>query len=446
MVHRLPISLVVAALPCAIVGPLVAPLHAQADPVPVRAGAGFANPFAARPDRLEDRVIATFRVPFDADSLDATLRLVGARLIETAASGAFAVIGVPNGTVDAWVAWLEQQSLVVFAEPDYLAYTCETPDDPMFKPFQWNLYDAGTQSGNGVANFGIQAMTAWNRNKGAGVIVAIVDTGVAYESYSSYRRAPDLAGVKFVSPWDFVANHVHANDDNGHGTHVCGTICQSTNNALGCAGIANQCQIMPVKVLDKYGSGAYSTIASGITYAAEKGAKVINLSLGGGSNSKAMQSAVDYAWTKGAVICAAAGNSGAASLLFPARYKNCISVGATRFDGKRAKYSQYGSGLDVVAPGGDTSVDQNGDGQPDGIVQQTFSGSPTNFGYYFWQGTSMATPHVTAIAALVKSNQPSYTNLQIRNAIQTSCTDLGPPGYDQEYGFGLVNAALALTK
>lgn len=413
---------------------------------PLLAQSGFANPFQVRPDRHEDRLIVTFRTPLADDQLDYALRFVGAHLISTSAGGLAAVIGVPTGMVDAWIWWFEQQSLVAFAEPDHIAYTCETPDDPMFKPFQWNLYDKGVVSGSATSNFGIQAMSAWNKTKGAGVIVAIVDTGVAYESYSSYRRAPDLVGVKFVTPWDFVSNHVHANDDNGHGTHVCGTIAQATNNALGCAGIANQCSIMPVKVLDKFGSGSYSAIASGITWAVDHGAHVINLSLGGGSNSKTLSSAVDYAWTKGVVLCAAAGNSGTASVLYPARYKNCIAVGAIRFDGKRAKYSQYGPGLDVVAPGGDTSVDQNGDGQPDGIVQQTFSGSPTNFGYHFWQGTSMATPHVSGVAALVRSNKPTYSNLQTRNAIQSSCTDLGLQGYDTEYGFGLVNAALALTK
>lgn len=425
---------------------LLAPLSAQSNDLAVQPTSGFANPQVVRPERREDRVVVTFTIPFAADELDAALRLVGARLVDTAANGTFAILGVPPGTVDAWVAWLGQQSLVAFAEPEHLAYTCENPDDPMFRSYQWNFYDRGTASGTSVSNYGVQAMTAWNTAKGANTIVAIVDTGVAYESYSSYRRAPDLAGVKFVSPWDFVAKHVHANDDNGHGTHVCGTICQTTNNTLGCAGIANQCQIMPVKVLDKYGAGDYSAIASGITWAVDHGAHVINMSLGGGSNSKALQAAVDYAWSRNVVVCAAAGNSGSNSLLYPARYKNCIAIGATRFDGKRAKYSQYGSGLDVVAPGGDTSVDQNGDGQPDGIVQQTFSGSPTNFGYYFWQGTSMATPHVSAIAALVKSNKPAYNAMQIRAAIQSSCTDLGVPGYDEEYGFGLVNAALALTK
>src|SRR5262249_6497604 len=151
-------------------------------------------------------------------------------------------------------------------------------------------------------------------------------------------------------------------------------------------------------------SGQHTWIANGITWAADHGASVINMSLGGSVGSVTLQNAVVYAAAHDVVLCAAAGNTGRAGVQYPARYTECIAVGATRFDGARAQYSTTGTGIDVVAPGGQTNRDQNHDGFGDGILQQTFApGAPTSFAYYFFQGTSMATPHVAATAALVKS-------------------------------------------
>lgn len=420
---------------------------------------GFANVPQPGAERFEDRVVVKFKVPYATATLDAALDLVGLHRISTGYSDAFEVIGVPDGTVDVWVAWLSHQGIVDYAEPDYLAHTmgelvpCEAtplpmvPNDTYFSPYQWNFFDQGMTSANAVSNYGVNGVTAWNTTNGAGVTVAIVDTGVAYETYGSFTQAPDLAGATFVSPYNFVNNTTHANDDNGHGTHVTGTVRQSTNNGAGTAGLAYGCRIMPVKVLNSAGSGSLTAIANGIRYAADNGANVISMSLGGSTGSSALQSAVTYAWGRGCVLCAATGNSGRSGVSYPARYTECIAVGATRFDGARAGYSTYGTGIDVVAPGGDTSVDQNGDGYGDGILQQTFAtGSPNSFGYYFFQGTSMATPHVAAIAAMVKANKPTYTNTQVRSAIESSCRDLGSSGYDTRFGYGLVNAAAALTR
>ena len=299
-----------------------------------------------------------------------------------------------------------------------------------------------------VSNYGIQAVSAWNITRGAGVKVAVIDTGVAYENYTDpvtgtqYALASDLANTKFdtTNAYDFVNNDTHANDDNKHGTHVTGTIAQSTNNSWGCAGIAYEATILPIKVLDSSGSGTYDAIANGIIWAADHGARVINMSLGGSQGSTTLYNAIEYAYSNGVVIVCAAGNDGRALVSYPAAYSECIAVGATRFDGKRVRYSNYGSALDIVAPGGDTSVDQNKDGYGDGILQQTFSGSPTSFGYYFFQGTSMATPHVAAVAALVLSVHPEYTNSQVRTALLSTAKDLGTAGWDRYYGYGLVNA------
>ncbi len=438
---------------------LAASLPGQDDRFAVTA-AGFANDQAGKPTRFEDRVVVKFKHAYAVGDLVAALAAAGLRHLETGYGGHFEVIGVPTGTVDAFVSWLGRQGIVDYAEADGIAYTTGgngavgpalrpalIPDDPFFSPYQWNFFDQGMTSGSAVSNFGVNGVTAWNTSSGSNVIVAIVDTGIAYENFGGFTQAPDLVGATFVSPFNFVNNTTHANDDNGHGTHVAGTVRQSTNNALGVAGLAFGAQLMPVKVLNSAGSGSLTAIANGINWAASHGAKVISMSLGGSVGSTTLSNAVVNAWNAGCVLCAATGNTGRSGVSYPARYTNCIAVGATRFDGARAGYSTFGTGIDVVAPGGDVGVDQNGDGFGDGILQQTFAtGSPTVFAYYFFQGTSMATPHVAAIAAMVIANRPAYTNAQVRSAIETSCRDLGSSGYDTRFGNGLVNAAAALTR
>jgi serine protease len=401
-------------------------------------------PPADAPEFAADHVIVKFERELGPVAIDAMFGPLGAHWLSAGVDHAFDLLSVPAGTVQDWVALLSELPIVDYAEPDYVAWITSTPNDQYFFPYQWNFYDYGTLSNGYASNFGVQGMTAWNTTTGAGAIVAIVDTGVAYENYSTYSQAPDLAGATFVFPNDYVNNDAHANDDNGHGTHVCGTVCQTTNNSIGVAGLAYSCQIMPVKVLDANGSGSYSAISNGIRWAADNGANVINMSLGGSSGSTTLKSAVDYAWGKNVVICAASGNSGRSTVAYPAKYANCIAVGATRFDGARCSYSQYGTDLDVVAPGGDANVDQNHDGFGDAIVQQTFSGNPNVFNYYGFTGTSMATPHVSAVAALVKSNKSGYTNAQVRAAIENTCKDLGKAGWDNKTGWGLVNAAAAI--
>ena len=416
-------------------------------PLPTLTETGFVNDHRVAADRHEDRVVVCFDFAYDAADLDAVLESLDLRRLPQGPGAWFEVLEVPRGTVDAWVNWLGKQPGIAYAEPDHIAHTTANPNDPLFSPYQWNFFDQGQLSNGVVSNYGVNGVTAWNTSTGAGVVVAVVDTGIAYENYGAFAQAPDLGGATFVSPYNFVANTTHANDDNGHGTHVAGTIRQSTNNSVGVAGLAYNCTLMPVKVLNSAGSGSLTAIANGIRWAADHGAKVISMSLGGSSGSTTLSSAVTYAWGKGCVLCAATGNTGRSGVSYPARYTECIAVGATRFDGQRVRYSTYGTGIDVVAPGGDTSVDQNGDGYADGILQQTFAtGTPTTFGYYFFQGTSMATPHVAAIAAMVAANKPAYTNAQIRSAIETSCRDLGAAGYDTKYGNGLVNAAAALTR
>lgn len=342
----------------------------------------------------------------------------------------FRVIEVPREKVFEKIGEYLKKSDVVYAEPNYLAYALMVPNDPYYS-YQWHL--------DNPAYGGIQMEEAWDLSTGAGVTVAVVDTGI--------RKGTDLANTCFVAGWDYVNNDSDPTDDNGHGTHVAGTIAQSTNNGVGVAGVAYESCLMPVKVLGATGVGTYANVVSGVRYAADHGAKVINLSLGGSSSSLILEEALAYAYGKGVTIVAAAGNDSSSTLSYPAAYDAyVIAVGATRYDETLSYYSNYGPSLDLVAPGGDTSVDQNGDGYGDGVLQQTFRKTFLGYSwaYYFFQGTSMATPHVSGVAALLISQGNTTTPDEVRAALQQTAEDKGAPGRDDTYGYGLVDAYTAL--
>ena len=343
--------------------------------------------------------------------------------------------------IDTLLARYNNRPDVIYAEPNYIAHAFFVPNDRYYS-YQWNF-------DNNVSG-GIHMEDAWEISDGSGIIIAVIDTGVAYENYSQgfsdYYLAPDLASTLFVQGYDFVNNDTHPNDDEGHGTHVTGTIAQSTNNNAGVAGIAYGASIMPIKVLGSSGSGSYADIADGVRYAADNGAHIINLSLGGPVTTTYLEEALAYAYGKGVIIVAAAGNNGTNSIAYPAAHDEyVIAVGATRFDETRAPYSDYGSSLDIMAPGGDTTVDQNGDGYGDGILQQTFGRITSRFGYYFYSGTSMASPHVAAVAALVMSHGNATTPLDVREALESTAKDLGAPGRDNLHGYGLLDAVASLA-
>lgn len=346
---------------------------------------------------------------------------------------------IPKGkTFDEYKGELELDGKVRSVRRNYIVRADFMPDDPLY-PYQWHFDNTSTG--------GINMPQAWEKSTGQGVIVAVVDTGVAYETYTNrFEQAPDLANTTFVPGWDFVNNDSHPNDDEGHGTHVTGTIAQSTNNGLGVAGIAYNAAIMPVKVLDKNGSGTSIQVGDGIRFAADNGADIINLSLGSSSPDPYIESSCQYAYDLGVTIIASSGNDGAAQVGYPGAFDDyVIAVGATRFDEQKAYYSNAGTSLDIVAPGGDINVDQNNDTYADGVLQQTFAANQyKNFGYYFYQGTSMAAPHVSGVAALILASNPSFTPDQIRNTLQSSADDLGDPGWDTDFGWGLLNADAAL--
>lgn len=360
------------------------------------------------------------------------------------------------------LAELRARDDVAYAVPNLIAHASVasyTPNDPMLISLQWNF----------IGQYGVGAQQAWanaraaGRSGGKGVTVAVLDTGVAYSNRVPYRRSPDFTAGQFVAGWDFVSGDPYANDSNGHGTHVAGTIAEATNNRIALAGLAYGAKIMPVRVLDRNGEGNANDIADGVRFAVRKGAKLINLSLEFDSGTRAadipeLLAAISYARSRGALVVGASGNEGDNSVAYPANAAGVMSVGATTENGCVASFSNGGYGLDIVAPGG--GVDSLATEDPRcgshgvsarNIKQMTFSGkSVTVFGIpNDYEGTSMAAPHVTAAAALVIATgvigaKPSASRLQAR--LMSTARDLGDPGADDYYGAGLVDAAAATSR
>ena len=307
------------------------------------------------------------------------------------------------------------------------------PNDPMYKS-QWHMKM-------------VNAEDAWTRTRGEGVIVAVLDTGVSPGKIngkdSRYKRVPDLKDTDFVEGWNFVSDSPDPSDGHAHGTHVAGTIAQTTHNAYGVVGLAHKAKIMPVKVLSDGGSGSVASIANGIRWAADHGAKVINMSLGGGMYSSTMAKAVKYAHDKGVTVVCAAGNGGRQKVEYPAAYDGAVAISALGPDGKLAFYSSYGKELDLAAPGGDTRVDLNKDGIPDGVLQDTIAvGDPSSHGFFPFQGTSMATPHAAAAAALVVAMGVTDPD-RVEEILESSARDLKDP---IRYGAGALDAGAATRK
>ncbi|MDQ6775730.1 MAG: S8 family serine peptidase [Actinomycetota bacterium] len=368
-------------------------------------------------------------------------------------------------TVAAAAARLRRQPGVAYAVPNYIAHaaTAWVPDDvgnahvrAGWEAMQWNfLPTAGVDAPDAWGN-----LIAAGRPGGQGVVVAVLDTGIAYRTWHKYRESPDFTGTRFMAPYDFVAGTHYPLDHNGHGTLVAGTIAEATDNGLGLTGLAYGATIMPVRVLDSSGAGDAATIAAGIVYAVRHGAQVINLSLQfsvGISSGEIPDiiNAIHYAWHRGVVVVAAAGNDGVSELAYPARDSEVISVGASTLDRCLAVYSNSGTGIDLVAPGGGDDASLPGDANcnptanlPD-IYQMTLvnPGQPWRFGFPGgYEGTSMAAPHVSATAALVIASGvigPHPTPDQIETRLKATAVPLGTPTPNHEYGYGLVNAGAA---
>jgi len=310
------------------------------------------------------------------------------------------VIDVPPGSEEAVMQSLRASGQVTEVEYDYYAKLGGTSNDPNLA-YQWYLSK-------------IQATTAWNTTTGSGVPIAVLDTGVD-------ATHPDLAG-RVMGGWNFVTNTSNTQDTMGHGTAVAGVFGAITNNGIGVAGITWSNPIMPLVVVDSNNYAAYSNIAAAIEYAADHGAKVISVSIGGTTPSSALQAAVDYAWNAGAIVVAAAMNNSSSTPNYPAACTNVVAVAATDETDNLASFSNFGSWITVSAPGNN-------------IETTTLGG-----GYGMWWGTSLATPVVSGVAALALAANPSLTPQALVTLLERNADDLGAAGFDSTFGWGRVNA------
>ena len=316
------------------------------------------------------------------------------------------VIEVPAVAAEHLLTALQRNADVEYAEPDYTAEAFGTANDPYFvQGSQWHLTK-------------IQAPAAWDVTTGdSNIVVAVVDSGVT-------ASHPDLAG-KLLAGYDFVANDSDPTDENGHGTAVAGVVAPASNNLLGIAGVAWANPILPVRVLDAAGSGNYSAICNGITYAADRGARII--SLGGTASSAALQDAINYAWGKKCILIAAAGNNGNDIASYPAACNNVVAVSATDSADVRPTWSNFGNYVDVAAPGVD--------------ILSLYGANQ----YAAWNGTSFSSPVTSGVAALMASANPNLTNVQLVDLLLKNSDDIGTAGYDTYYGNGRVNASRAVA-
>jgi thermitase len=312
------------------------------------------------------------------------------------------VVELPAGASEkAVVERLSRHPHVKFAEVDRLVKPEFVSNDPYFGS-EWHLSKVG-------------APTAWDLSQGGGVTIAILDSGVD-------GSHPDLAG-QMVPGYNFYDNNTNTSDVHGHGTAVAGVAAAATNNAMGVAGIAGQAKIMPVRIADASAYAYYSTIAKGLTWAADNGARVANCSYGGVAASSAIQSAAQYMKSKGGLVFVSAGNNGINEYVTPTT--TMITVSATDSNDALASWSSYGSFVAMSAPG---------------ITYTTSRG-----GYYDqWMGTSFSSPLTAGVAALMMAASPSLDGAQIEKLMYSTATDLGAAGRDMYYGYGRVNAAAAV--
>ena len=316
---------------------------------------------------------------------------------------------VRSDDATALAARLRRSGHVRYAEVDRVLRISAVPNDPLFGQLH-GLDEIDAPAGWDLAGLGAFPASG-------GVKVGVVDTGVR-------ATHQELAG-KVVDCDSFVEGSGCA-DDNGHGTHVAGTIAAAANNGVGIAGVAFNASLSICKALDADGLGYTSDVASCIVDLADKGARVISLSLGG-VGTTTLQDAVQYADGAGALLVAAAGNEGDATIEYPAGYDEVVSVAATDAAAQRAEFSNANDDVEVAAPG----------------VDVVSSSNASDSSYETLSGTSMATPHVAGIAAVLFGRDPAQTAAQVRARLDASVDDLGAPGRDPDFGFGRVNLAKA---
>ena len=357
---------------------------------------------AKKPDYAPDQVIVKFKKGTSVSAMKATHQAKKAKLLSRNAKLGFDVVKVEGKSVAQTILEYKRNPDVEYVEPNYI-YTIQwTPNDTHFSKKQW-----GPKK--------IKVPSAWDVTRGkSSTWIAIIDTGVQYDH-------PDLSG-KVVKGYDFVDDDWDPYDENGHGTHCAGIAAAVTNNSRGIAGMAPNATIYAVRVLDDSGAGTLDDVVNGIIHAVDKGADVINLSLASSFGATSLKEAIDYAWKKGVVVVAAAGNNGTFFPSYPAYYSNAIAVAATDSDDTKPYWSNYGSWVDVAAPGVD--------------ILSTITDSD----YAELSGTSMAAPHVAGLAALLHAQGRSAS--EIRKAIENTADPISGTG--TYWSKGRINAYRAV--
>jgi len=393
------------------------------------------------PPYRPDEVLVKFKPTLSEQTIKATIAAYQCKRIKRIPRINVYKIQIQNNlTVEETLYALRRNPDVEYAEPNYIAYATVAPHDPLFD-LQYALYNPGSAPPGSPQEdtADIKATSAWVETKGdENIVIAILDTGVDLDHL-------DLDDKIHSSGYDFINIDSDATDDHGHGTHVAGIAAAETNNDEGIAGVAWNCKILPVKVLDDLGEGSYSEMIDGIIWAADNGADVINLSLGGSFPSTSLENALKYAYDMDVVNVASAGNDGGA-VLYPAAYDAyCLAVAATNDSDERVDFSNsaglwesnIGPEIDVAAPGLE-------------IVSTvpTWYFGPGSFPYGIGSGTSQASPHVAGLAALIKSIKPDLTAGQIMNVIRYSADDvnfINNLGRDDYMGYGRLNMDKALV-
>jgi subtilisin family serine protease len=386
-----------------------------------------------------DRILVRFREGVPADEAEGILKALELGKIRRIPRVEVYRAQAPAGlTVRQALVLLRQNPAVEYAGPDHRTRLLAIPNDTYFQSYQYNLRNRGIIldispdiQPQTTAGADIKATPAWDETKGdPSVVIALEDTGV------------DMSHAELVNKMastgrDFVNNDLDATDDNSHGTWVAGIAAAESNNNEGIAGVAWNCKVLPVKVMDAEGLGFYDELIDGIIWAADNGAKVINVSAGGDADDPALKSACQYAFEKNVVVVAAGGNDGI-SVVYPAAYDDyVIAVAATDYNDAYASFSNPGPQIDVAAPGVWIL----------GPVPQWYAG-PGFEPYIFGTGTSAAAPHVAGLAALLVSIKPWLSAKQIMNIIRYTADDVNKAqhsGKDDFIGYGRINMERALV-
>lgn len=359
----------------------------------------------SRPERVPGRLILRGRAGLSGEALTRALRDVGARRVDVVDELDGTVVEADERDLAGIESALRRSNLFSSVERDHLVHIAEIPNDPLYAA-QWHLPRAGVPA-------------AWQISSGAGVTVAVVDTGVE-------AGHPDLQG-QVLPGYDFLNDDADPSDDNGHGTRMIGIVAAARDNGLGVSGVAPAARVLPVKSLDAQGYGPYSAVANGITWAVDQGADIVNLSLVGAAPSSILQAAVDYAVARDVIVVAASGNYGTDAPAYPAASSGAVAVAAITQNDGHPIFSNHGAWISVAAPGVD-------------VVTATLGAD-----YASSTGTSPAAAVASGVFALLRAANPQMDRLTAIARVQSGAVNLGTSGWDPYFGWGRVDAYGALV-